>query len=694
MVHHFLEENLHRFSDIAWVSAKQEEYLNEGGIQSTGKPALDPHALVDQLLIQLIDGPYPTDSYDAKESSLSDALHQKPTLVVIDNLETVDDYKALLPILRKLARPSKFLLTSRMSLRAESDVRCHSLTELSLEDTLAFLKFEIEQQEILSLRHAKKSRLAEIHKTVGGNPLALKLVLGQTHLVSLDTVLANIARAETSSAEQLYQYIYWQAWEMLDEDGRQLWISMPLVPNGTFEQLAVASRLKPAACQQALTALRRLSLIEIGEIGEDQAVRYRIHRLTETFLLHEVVKWRTSSSEQAAVNDAKTLFESQIANALDHWRADRALQQLDVAELDQEKESILTAIRFGLDYQPAWPAVKPLISALTGYMERRGHWDEWLQLLERAMLVAQQQDDTRGEIEITNLRGRLLHRHSKQDELIHNYRRAIRIARRAGNEIEQARACSNLGFTFINLYRWWRAETLCCNALEIFLKHAHSHGQAHTHNHLGILYTRTYRWPDAEGHLREACHIWQGMGDKHGLIYGFINLGQLYNWKGEAERAIDHLERAKALIDETEDYGDMPTVLLNLSVAWALNTQFERAKAYAVEAEALFKERQNDSGLYQVWDAFGSIYRDSGDWAEAQKYFEAALNGFRRTKNLEGELLIYTNRLVYFKKAKLEPEAEKEFKKIEYLVRSNEMLTYSSVYVKAKKIVTVQVWPH
>jgi hypothetical protein len=39
-----------------------------------------------------------------------------------------------------------------------------------------------------------------------------------------------------------------------------------------------------------LMNLTRLSLVEVG--GDLEHRRYRIHRLTETFLLNEVVKWQ------------------------------------------------------------------------------------------------------------------------------------------------------------------------------------------------------------------------------------------------------------------------------------------------------------------------------------------------------------------------------------------------------------------
>jgi hypothetical protein len=87
----------------------------------------------------------------------------------------------------------------------------------------------------------------------------------------------------------LYTYIYWQAWHGLDEAGRQTLLVMPLAQNGTLDQLSVLTELDGTDLTQALERLATLSLLEVN--GDLEQPRYRIHRLTETFLLNEVVKW-------------------------------------------------------------------------------------------------------------------------------------------------------------------------------------------------------------------------------------------------------------------------------------------------------------------------------------------------------------------------------------------------------------------
>ena len=636
------DEPLH-FLDIGWVSAKQEEYLPERGVQETGKPALDAEMLMDLLLAQLSDGPYPTGSSHEKRLALTQLLQEKPSLIVVDNLETAVDYQAILPLLRHLANPSKFLITSRMSLSAQGDVYCHSLSELDAVDALAFLRHEAESRGMAALAAASDDQLEAIYETVGGNPLALKLVLGQIQFLPLDQVLESLRSATTERTGQLYNYIYWQAWQMLDEESRHLLLSMPVAPNATFAQLGNASGLEASAHQSALMQLRALSLVEVG--GDLTEPRYRLHRLTETFLMHEVVKWQGAGGQGARLQvaglqsedwqgaDEAQFFIQRVLQMVEQWEADEAVQDLEIDVLDQEYEAILKAISFGLELSQAWPVVKKLIIALPSYMERRGHWAAWHAMLERAIGVAQREEDLDGEITLTALVARLCQRESKPKDVVRHYARVIRLARRSGNQFEEARACSNLGYAYIDGGHWWRSEMLSCHALGLFEELGSEHGRAHTHNHLGLLYTRRSKWASAEQHLKNACTLWESKSDIHSSLLGYMNLGVLYVEMEHTESAIEYLQNAYLAAQSTGELSQIPRIWNTMAIAYRDSTDWTKAEEYAKQAEKLFGEYSDHQGLAHVWHNLGLIFSSSGNKALALQYFESSLELHRSLNN-------------------------------------------------------------
>jgi hypothetical protein len=284
-----------RFYDIAWVSARQEFFLPAAGIRpapgAVEQPALTIEALTDILLVQLDHSCTLTISPQEKAILLHRLLKERAYLIVVDNLETVADYQALIPSLRQLANPSKFLLTSRHSLRAYADIFCLNVTELSQADALALLSYEARLRDLAPLIQATPSQLASIYEVVGGNPLALKLVLGQIHALPLFQVLENLKQAQGRKITELYTYIYWQSWQALSDAGKQALLALPLAsPRGsTLTHLAAVSELELGELSQAVEELITFSLVEVG--GDLDNRRYSIHRLTETFLLTEITRW-------------------------------------------------------------------------------------------------------------------------------------------------------------------------------------------------------------------------------------------------------------------------------------------------------------------------------------------------------------------------------------------------------------------
>lgn len=609
------------FVDVAWVSAKQEEYLPDRGTQATGKPALDEESLMDQLLAQLADGPYPTGSIQEKRLALTQLLQVKRCLVVVDNLETSIDYEALLPLMRHLANPSKFLITSRMSLAGQGDIFCYSLSELSEEDALAFLRYEAESRGMATLAAAADEQLRAIYKTVGGNPLALKLVLGQLQFLPLEETLASLRQADTDHTDQLYTYIYWQAWEMLDEGGRHLLLSLPVLPSATFAQLRNISGLSTSALQAAIMNLRGLSLVELG--GDLSEPRYRLHRLTETFLMHEVVKWQETAGLQST--QEATFFIERVLQMVEQWREAEAVQEVDVAILDHEYQSVLKAISLGLELPQGWSTVKPLIIAFTPFMERRGHWHEWHSILERAIDTARCAKDADGEITLTALLARLCQRESLPKDVVYYYRRVIRMARLSGNKFEEARACSNLGYAYIDGGRWWRAEILSSHALEIFKELGNEHGLAHTYNHLGILYRSLGQKELAEQNLTQACQLWQANQDNHSLFNGYMNLGNLYTRMAKPALALEHFTKARKIAEQTGESTAMANLWNNMAILYRQTSDCQKAEKYAKRAEKLFRQQANLIGLAAVWNNLGLIAHETDEHVKALNYLQESL---------------------------------------------------------------------
>jgi hypothetical protein len=281
------------FTDIGWVTARQMLFTAGGSLAAVAQPMLTAQTLVEALSYQLVGAAF-TGQRSSEEAlaALAQRLKSAPHLIVIDNLETVQDVEALLPTLRRLVNPSKILLTTRHSLSAEGDFYHTVVPELTAAEALALMRQEAAIRNIPQVLAASDADLYPIYETVGGNPLALRLVTGQLRIHPLAVVLADLVGARNRQAEALYTFIYKRAWTLLDEEARAALIAMPLVSEqgGRFDLLAATCDLSEPALRIALERLVTFNLVDVR--GDLHDCRYTIHSLTRAFLHEQVIRWQ------------------------------------------------------------------------------------------------------------------------------------------------------------------------------------------------------------------------------------------------------------------------------------------------------------------------------------------------------------------------------------------------------------------
>lgn len=324
-------------------------------------------------------------------------------------------------------------------------------------------------------------------------------------------------------------------------------------------------------------------------------------------------------------NGYAALFFAYISRSLDEALATVRAVQSRLA--DEERVQACHVLDYGLRAAESWSGARDLTIALATYMERGGHWEIWQQFLERAIDAAQARHDTEHEITLTALLARLYQRRGDAQAMARYYHQVMRLARRSGNRFELARACSNLGYHYIERGHLWRAEVLSLSALAIFDELDSNHGRAHTHNHLGVLFTRQYDWEKAKKHLLAACAIWQTTQDQFGLMRGYGNLGFLYNEIGNYE---DGLYYSALALDLAERLGEAPLIgafAANISQASLKTGNVQKAKQFASLAEKTYRNYSNQHGLAQIAHTYALIAIHEKDFSKAQQYINEASAG-------------------------------------------------------------------
>lgn len=266
---------------LIWVSAKQQ-YLTESGLKGHRT-----EIRLEQIFNDIADKVGLSEvvrlAVPQKVQVLAEEFRTKPYLVVLDNLETVDDVRRVAPYLEQLAYPTRFILTARETIPALNTIKQVELNQLSRESSYALVQTTAKDKDV----HVDDPEA--IYDLVGGNPLALILVVSLIRYLPLQQVLDSIRKG---TRDDLYRFIYQNSWSVLPQPAKELLLTIHRVNDrAEWSWLEMMTGLNETALMEAIQLLLDLSLIQVEQSPTNHFI-YSIHRLTSTFLQTEVLGWK------------------------------------------------------------------------------------------------------------------------------------------------------------------------------------------------------------------------------------------------------------------------------------------------------------------------------------------------------------------------------------------------------------------
>jgi hypothetical protein len=269
-----------RFAGIAWVTTSPGTFTTRDP-QPMGLPALTCSQVLDAIARQLAGiGMGPLD-LEAKHEHVRDLLRARSYLVVLDNLETAIDCRTLPNWFWDMANPSKFLLTSRHWLVPGAGASVIFLAQLSDAESLALIRHEAHLRGLAEVVSADDEVLRPILDVTGGNPLAIKLVVGQLLNLPLSHILTTLRTAQADT-DPLYRFLYRVSWNLVSEPAQHLLLAMVRLPasGGNWDDLSAISGLSGNDLSSAIGEVTSHSLVQVSGFEEKT---YCLHPLTYHF---------------------------------------------------------------------------------------------------------------------------------------------------------------------------------------------------------------------------------------------------------------------------------------------------------------------------------------------------------------------------------------------------------------------------
>jgi tetratricopeptide (TPR) repeat protein len=662
------------FPDFAWVSARQQIFNLRGQIKKTGSSSGSTvEVLINRLGEQLIPDIFKTDSLSPQQRQriIHARLKQIPHFIVIDNLENVPDVETFLPILRELSNPTKFLLISRDSWYYEPGIYHFPLPELSEADALDFIRHEIREANLRYLQQAHNHSLRKIYETVGGNPLAIRLVLGQTQTFTLNTILNGLRKNRSQKVEALYDFIYYRTWEILDEATRHLFLTMLLTldKGGSFEEIVELSELDEVTIYSSLTQLVALNLVNSS--GDHNQRSYNLHNLTRSYLHTKIIfEAGAPAPTSLSPNDYRAVFKRSILKRIQTILAHTQQAQVILpVEIFQQTVNVLD---YAFKFPEIWPETRTLLLTISSQIEQAGYRDEWIPYLEQGIYQGQQLNDNDVMAELNLQLGILRQLQGRYNEAQKHFELGYKHYKALADAHNQARALNLQALVAQRQRRFEEATNLIQSALALLAQDDTE--RAFSYFVLGMVALEEKNGQKAFNYLQQSFNLWEQDNNQRMMGRTLTLCGSALRQMEKHAKAIDTYNQALKLLETVNDPVHKAMAQMNLGNVLYEMSRFDEALELHLQAEPIFEKVQDLLHLAHVhhnigmtrhclkqwlwaetncqqskklWEQLGNverlantmaeiglIYRDQARFSEAQAIFQEALH---RLEEIKGE---------------------------------------------------------
>lgn len=304
------------FDIIIFTSAKRY-YLTQSGFL----PSLAPRkTLVDifQQIARVLGLEITGISFEEQLDLIKDALSCQRTLLIVDNLETVENQQDVLAFLYELPANVKAVITTREQI-IFVPVRLTSMPE---EDGLCLIRHEAKEKGVsLSTQDSQA-----LYKMTGGIPVAISYAIGQlANGYPIQEVLSGVSKSTGDVARFCFET---SVKPLEGQTAHKLLMALALFPIPALQDALVqvaAPNTENNTINNDLARLRGLSLVR------QENNRYSMLPLTREYALGELsarpefeaearerwIGWYLSFSERFAKQDAKE-WQSEF-DGLDEW---------------------------------------------------------------------------------------------------------------------------------------------------------------------------------------------------------------------------------------------------------------------------------------------------------------------------------------------------------------------------------------
>ncbi|PYS88213.1 MAG: hypothetical protein DMF64_20970 [Acidobacteria bacterium] len=588
-----------------------------------GRADFTRSTLLDEIATQLDRPDLRQLAPDPKAEAVRALLNEAPTLIILDNFETVaeSEQKPCADFLHDAPAPA--LITTRQKVDGARNVLVDAM---SLEEARPYLQLLIVQTNARdTFAQLDQDRIID---TAARNPLLLQWVVAQIEAAQDPVaVLDDLTHGTGDAAERVFTRSF--NLPQLTDDGRATLLALSLfTPDASREALAKVAGFATDT-RRLNEAVRRLALLWLIK-PTDAGKRLALEGLTR-----QLAQARLQNDPQA--DEYQRLY---VAHFLQLAEAHKQPTPEAYDALEAERDNLAAAMDAaeGLsDWRNVIRLARALANPADGVFSVRGYWDEALRRGEQGARAAEAAGDEGEAVKLAGNAATVRMERGEYEAARQAYERALAVLRRRGEERGVAVALHQLGRIAQEQGQYAEAQRLYGESLEITRKLGDQSSIAITTWNIGNIALEQGELDEADKLLEDALETLRSLQDQ-------INVAGVLHHLGKLARAQGEIDEARRLYGESleikKKLGDQSGIAITLhGLAVLADSQGELAEARRLYDESLeiTKRLGDQSNLALIFSNLGLLAEKEGNRVEAARLLREALSIFERLKSPSAE---------------------------------------------------------
>jgi len=590
VAHHYLHDHGHlpkdeRFDALIWASAKAA-VLTADGIASRPQITRTLDDIYTTISIVLEREDITRDRPEERDGLVTKALTRQRTLLIVDNLETVDDERVN-AFLRELPAPTKAIVTTRHRIDVAYPVR---LTGMLWEEAQALIARGCEVKGVT----LPNDDMRRLYDRTGGVPLAMVWSIAQVgYGYSADEVLRRLGDPQGDIARFCFERTVER---IRGKSAYKMLLALAIfATDASREALGNVAGLGEdiLSRDEGLVELEKLSL------ANKRDGRFSLLPLTKAYALSLCLDEQALRLRQ---EEFYLDFCRQYGGTTENWER--------YSRIDAERQDLIDLMEWCLHDQ-RWQALIDLQDRLWSYWELRGYWSEQEKWCRHALEACAQ----------LSAGSPLSAGNQRRKGAFHLALCWVRINQ---DRFDDARADANEAIGILKPIEDWHGIAVSYRHLGLIEKFV-----AEIEQHKGCLDCAGEHYDRATEHYEAALAIWRKLGSQREVSSVLNNIGHQLIAQGRYPEARDFLERALAIRRENKDISRISTTLTGLGLVDALEGRFETATRYCLEALSVANQIGDIQSVGEAKLGLAEVAKNQHRCNEALRLATEALEHFR-----------------------------------------------------------------